>query len=221
MGHAFARPELLEQALTHASLANEAGDRDAGNERLEFLGDAVLGLVVAERLMAERPDADEGELTHARAAAVNRSALAGRARALHLEDGVRLGRGARRQGGRTRDSVLANALEAVIGALYLDGGLEVARSFIGRELETLLHPSARRARDAKSSLQELLQAQGREPPHYATVSAEGPPHARQFAVEVRAGGTLIGVGSGASKRAAEQAAASAALAALSAEKTLA
>jgi ribonuclease III len=181
----------------------------------------VLGLVVAERLMVERPDADEGELTHARAGAVNRSALAERARALQLDQWVRLGRGARRQGGRTKDSILANALEAVIGALYLDGGLEVARAFIGRELETLLHPSARRGRDPKSSLQELLQAQGREPPRYATVLAEGPAHARRFAVEVRAGDTLIGVGSGPSKRAAEQAAAKAALGALSAQRSLA
>jgi ribonuclease-3 len=178
----------------------------------------VLGLVVAERLMAERPAADEGELTHARAAAVNRTALAARARALHLDEWVRLGRGARRQGGRTKDSVLANALEAVIGALYLDGGLEVARAFIGRELETLLRADGRRARDAKSSLQELLQSQGREPPRYATVSAEGPPHARHFAVEVFAGDTRVGTGMGGSKRAAEQAAASAALAALSPEK---
>ena len=181
----------------------------------------MLGLVVAERLMAGRPQADEGELTHMRAGAVNQAALAERARALRLDQWIRLGRGARRQGGRTKDSILANALEAVIGALYLDGGLEVARAFIGRELEALLHPGARRARDPKSALQELLQAQGREPPRYTTVASEGPAHARQFAVEVRAGQTLIGAGSGGSKRAAEQAAASAALAALSGEKHLA
>jgi len=167
--------------------------------------------------MADRPDADEGELTHARAAAVNQSALAARARALQLDEWVRLGRGARRQGGRTKDSILANALEAVIGALYLDGGLDVARGFVQRELETLLEPGAGRPRDAKSALQELLQSQGREPPSYATVASHGPPHARHFSVEVWAGPTLVGTGSGGSKRAAEQAAASAALASLTAD----
>jgi ribonuclease III len=176
----------------------------------------VLGLVVAERLMDANPDADEGELTHGRAAAVNRTALAASARALGFEGWVRLGRGARRQGVRTRDSTLANALEAVIGALYLDGGLEVARAFVLRELDVPLR--TRRTRDAKSALQELLQSQGREPPRYATVSSEGPPHARAFAVEVRAGETLLGTGSGPSKRAAEQSAATSALTSMTAQK---
>ena len=166
--------------------------------------------------MDAHPDADEGELTHARAAAVNRTALAAAARGLGVAEWVRLGRGARRQGVRTRDSTLANALEAVIGALYLDGGLEIARAFVLRELDTPLR--IRRGRDAKSALQELLQSQGREPPRYATVSSEGPPHARAFAVEVRAGETLLGVGSGPSKRAAEQAAASSALGSIAAQK---
>ena len=167
--------------------------------------------------MRDHPDADEGELTHARADAVNQTALAARARALGLEGWIRLGRGARRQGGRSRDSILANAFEAVIGAVYLDGGLEAARAFVARELVGELRPRAAHKRDAKSALQELLQAQGREPPSYATVSEEGPPHQRHFAVEVRAGSDLLGQGSGRSKRSAEQAAASAALASLSPE----
>ncbi|MFI5316096.1 MAG: ribonuclease III [Myxococcota bacterium] len=214
LGHRFARPELLEQALTHSSRAHEVGDRDAGNERLEFLGDAVLGLVVAERLMRAHPHADEGELTQARAEAVNEQALAERARALGLDALVRLSRGERRQGGRAKDSILANAFEALLGALYLDGGLEVARAFLARELGPALVARDKRERDPKTALQELLQAAGREPPRYATVAQTGPPHARQFSVEVRAGDALLGVGSGSSKRLAEQAAAREALAAL-------
>jgi len=174
----------------------------------------VLGLVVAERLMHAHPHANEGELTHARADAVNERALAERARALGLDSLVRLGRGERRQGGRAKASILANAYEAVLGALYLDGGLDAARAFLARELGPELSEPRKRERDPKTALQHLLQASGREPPRYQTVAASGPPHAREFSVEVRAGDTLLGVGSGGSKRAAEQSAARAALAAL-------
>ena len=217
LGHRFARPELLERALTHTSHANEAGGQTKDNERLEFLGDAVLGLVVAEHLMQALPGASEGELTRARADRVNQRALAARARSLGLDAVLRLGRGERRQGGRAKDSILANAFEAVLGALYLDGGLEVARAFLLRELGAELREPAPRERDPKTALQELLQAEGREPPSYLTVAASGPPHAREFSVEVRAGATLLGVGAGGSKRAAEQAGARAALDALAAE----
>jgi ribonuclease-3 len=174
----------------------------------------VLGLVVAERLMHAHPRANEGELTHARADAVNKRALAARARALGLDGLVRLGRGERRQGGRAKESILANAFEAVLGALYLDGGLEAARAFLARELGPELTAPGKRERDPKTALQQLLQSAGREPPSYLTVAASGPPHEREFSVEVRAGATLLGVGSGSSKRAAEQSAARAALAAL-------
>jgi ribonuclease-3 len=177
----------------------------------------VLGLVVAQHLMHALPGASEGELTQARADMVNRRALAARARALGLDAFVRLGRGERRQGGRAKDSILANAFEAVLGALYLDGGLEVARAFLMRELGSELSEPGPRELDPKTALQQLLQAQGREPPTYLTVAATGPAHAREFSVEVRAGATLLGVGSGASKRAAEQAGARAALDALAAE----
>jgi ribonuclease-3 len=178
-----------------------------------------LGLVVAEHLMDAHPGASEGELTRARAELVNKRALAARARALGLDAFLRLGRGERRQGGRAKDSILANAFEAVLGALYLDGGLEVARAFLLRELGSELADPGPRARDPKTALQELLQARGRETPSYETVAVSGPPHAREFSVEVRVAATLLGVGSGGSKRAAEQAAASAALTALAGEKS--
>ena len=218
LGHRFAREPLLEQALTHPSRANEDGSRDRGNERLEFLGDAVLGLVTAELLMSAHPDADEGALTHARADAVNQRALAARARSLGLQELVRLGRGERRQGGRTKDSILANAFEAVVGALFLDGGLEAARAFVARELgPELVEPGG--PRDAKTALQQRLQASGAALPQYAVIETLGPPHAREFRVEVRAGETVLGSGSGASKRAAEQAAARAGLAHLTARES--
>jgi ribonuclease-3 len=174
----------------------------------------VLGLLVAEQLMAAHPDAAEGALTYARADAVNRAALAERARALGLSELVRLGRGEQKHGGHAKQSILANAFEALLGALYLDAGLEAARSFVARELGPALADPARLERDAKTHLQQLLQAGGREPPRYTTVATSGPAHEKEFQVEVRAGETLLGVGSGSSKRAAEQAAAAAALAGL-------
>jgi ribonuclease III len=178
----------------------------------------VLGLVVAERLMREQPEADEGVLSRARSDAVNRRALAERARALGLAERVRLGRGEGRSGGRAKDSILANAFEAVVGALYLDGGLDAARAFLERELA--LEPSAgdAPALDAKTALQELMQAAGRSLPRYATLATSGPAHAREFEVEVSVDGERLGVGAGRSKRAAEQAAARSALAQLAPEK---
>jgi len=177
----------------------------------------VLGLVVAERLMRARPDSDEGELSTARADAVNRRALAARARALGLDQLIRLGRGERRSGGRTKDSILANAFEAVLGALYVDGGLEAARAFLERELPADELERASRLPDAKTTLQEHLQAAGRSPPRYETTATRGPAHAREFEVEVRAGAALLGTGSGRSKRDAEQEAARSALAQLAVE----
>jgi ribonuclease III len=171
-------------------------------------------LVTAEQLMAEHPRANEGALSQARADAVNQRALAAHARALGLQDLVRLGRGERQQGGHAKDSILANAFEAVLGALYLDAGLAVARAFLLRELGSELADPGQRTPDAKTALQQHLQASGREPPVYATLETTGPAHAREFKVEVRAGDTVLGQGSGASKRAAEQAAARAGLAEL-------
>jgi ribonuclease-3 len=177
----------------------------------------VLGLVVAERLMRARPESDEGELSTARADAVNKRALAARARSLGLDRLIRLGRGERRSGGRTKDSILANAFEAVLGALYEDGGLEAVRAFLERELPEAELERATRSPDPKTTLQEKLQAAGRNPPRYETIATHGPAHAREFEVEVRAGEALLGTGSGRSKRDAEQAAARSALAQLAVE----
>jgi len=198
--------------LTHPSRANEDGAPTESNERLEFLGDAVLGLVVAELLMAGHPHASEGELTRARAEAVNREALAARGRALELGALVRLGRGEQLSGGAEKGSVLANAFEAVVGALYLDGGFAAARAFVERELGPGLVEPARLERDAKSRLQHWLDASEDQPKAcYVTVSESGPPHAREFEVELRVGEAVRGRGCGRTKQAAEQAAAREAL----------
>ncbi len=214
LGHRFARPELLTQALTHRSRANEDGAPETCNERLEFLGDAVVGLVVAELSMTAHPDASEGALTHVRADVVNGTALAERARSLRLDEVVRLGRGETRQGGRAKDSILANVFEAVVGALYLDAGFEVARAFLAREFGAALAGPAAPSRDAKTALQQWLHAAGLELPTYLTVGESGPPHAREFSVVVQVGGSVCGKGSGPSKQVAEQVAARDALRAL-------
>lgn len=219
LGHRFVRSALLHQALTHRSRANEDGTPDASNERLEFLGDAVLGLVVAELAMSARPGASEGELTHLRANAVNGTALALRARSLGLDEVVRLGRGEARHGGRAKDSILANVFEAVVGALYLDAGFEATRAFLAREFGDELDGAAPGPRDAKTLLQQLLHAAGREPPVYVTVAESGPPHAREFSVEALVGESVCGKGVGPSKQAAEQAAAREALSALAEAST--
>jgi len=217
LGHRFAQPELLHQALTHSSYANEAGALALGNERLEFLGDAVLGLSVAELLMAAFPEASEGELSRARAQAVNQAALAARAQALGMDELVLLGKSERNNAGREKPSILADLFEAVLGALYLDGGFEKARAFVAREFAAELRSASAVQRDAKTRLQEVLQAAGRAQPHYVTVSETGPPHARAFRVEARVGETVYGAGAGRSKQAAEQAAALDALRALADE----
>lgn len=211
LGHRFRDPALLEQALTHRS----HGARH--NERLEFLGDSVLGLVVAEALYRRFPDTKEGRLSRMRAALVRRETLAAAARALDLGQRIQMGPGELRSGGFARDSTLADALEAVIGALYLDGGLEPARSFIKRLLDQRLQ--ALRAdspiKDPKTRLQEWLQKRGRPLPEYQVVAVTGPPHRQTFTVACTvAGGGAPREGRGGSRRQAEQAAAAAVLAEL-------
>jgi ribonuclease III len=211
LAHRFHSAELLEQALTHGSRAYERGDASRGNERLEFLGDAVLNLVVSERLMSLWPQASEGTLSRARAAAVNTAALAASARRLGLSSLIRLGRGEEGSGGRDKPSILADVFEAVLGALYLDGGLEVVRAFLVREFDAHLRdPEALRS-DAKTRLQERVQERGDPAPSYETIAERGPDHAREFEVIVRVAGQELGRGIGRSKRAAEQAAARSAL----------
>ena len=211
IGHQFARRELLETALAHPSFAHEL-DGSRGNERLELLGDAVLGLVVAEILYAGRPEWDEGDMTRARAALVNARSLAARARALDLGAFVRLGRTEQRTGGGAKDSILANVFEALVGALHLDGGLAAARAFVERTFggEIVNGPVA--VRDAKTRLQEWAHARLRETPTYRTLhDSQVDEDAERFEVEVWIASDAWARGRGRTKRQAEQAAAELAL----------
>lgn len=202
------------QALTHPSHVNERGDRanvDADYNRLEFLGDAVIALVVSEELMRRFPEAREGELSQLRAHVVSTEPLASFARSLDLGRRLKVGRGASIAKERDRDAVLADALEALVGAVYLEHGLEATRPAVRAILEAGL-ASPRSVRDAKSQFQERVQAAGRPTPTYRLVSTTGPDHARAFEVEVLVGEEIRGRGTGASKKAAEQQAAADALA---------
>lgn len=207
----------LEVALTHPSYTNERPECP-DNQRLEFLGDAVLGLCVSELLMEAFRNVDEGQLTVMRASLVNAGALAAIARRLQLGTALRLGRGADAAGERDRKNVLADAMEAVFGAVFLDAGLDACRVLTQKLVSGVvakLVDSGGIRRDAKSRLQEALQASGKAPPRYDVVSTEGPPHARSFvvhAVIVQPGQPdLIAEGTGRSKKLAEQMAASKAL----------
>jgi len=215
LGHPFADGELCERALTHRSGAQESaqdGEERGSYERLEFLGDAVLGLLAGEWLYRRFP-ADEGELSKRKSYLVSEPVLAEHARALGLGPLLRLGVGEERSGGRDKPSLLADALEAVIGAVYLDGGLEAAR----RLVEPLLERGAAEyqlgaaRRDAKTALQERLQADAGALPEYRLAGSSGPDHEKQFVVECWAAGRCIGRGAGSSKKRAEQEAAADAL----------
>jgi len=219
LGHAFRDEGLLRLALTHPSVAHEANTPTAHNQRLEFLGDSVLGLVLSRELYENFPNADEGQLTKSRARLVNAAALAAHGRALNLGAHLILSRGEENTGGRERPSALVDAFEAVLGAVYLDGGYEAAREFVLREfageLAGLALPSG--IENPKGELQELLQARSPVAPVYETVSAEGPDHDRHFICAVLHDGTELARGSGKSKKAAESDAALAALRKLQAE----
>lgn len=206
LGYGFHDRRLLDRALTHTSFVNEAPEpRPESNERLEFLGDAVLELVVAERLYRDRPDLGEGDLTAMRAALVRLETLARLADELGLGAHVWLGRGEAASGGRDRSSIGGRTLEAMIGAVYLDGGLEPARAVVMRLLEPEIARLAERGlKDAKSRLQELAQGNRGLTPVYRTVGAVGPDHAREFTVEVSLGDETAGRGVGRTRRAAEQ-----------------
>src|SRR5262245_30727344 len=214
LGSSFGDPTLLEAALIHTSYVNERPGRGLeSNERLEFLGDAVLGVVVAHRLYELRPESAEGELTVLRAWLVRQSTLARWARQIGLGPHLMLGRGEARGGGRDRPALLARGFEALIGAVYLDGGLDAARQvllpFVDNEVQIGFSPQ--RVVDAKSRLQQVTQARFESTPVYNLVEHSGPGHAPVFVVEVRAGPEINARGSGHSKRAAQQAAAHAAL----------
>ncbi|MDT0378727.1 ribonuclease III [Streptomyces sp. DSM 42041] len=201
---------LLVRALTHRSYAYENGGLPT-NERLEFLGDSVLGLVVTDTLYRTHPDLPEGQLAKLRAAVVNSRALADVARGLELGSFVRLGRGEEGTGGRDKASILADTLEAVIGAVYLDQGLEAASTLVHRLFDPLIEKSAGLGAglDWKTSLQELTAAEALGVPEYA-VTETGPDHEKTFTAAARVGGVAYGTGTGRSKKEAEQQAAEAA-----------
>ena len=208
--------DILERALTHRSYAYENGNLPT-NERLEFLGDSVLGLVVTDTLFRGYPNLPEGQLAKLRAAVVNMTALADVARGLHLGEYVRLGRGEEGTGGRDKPSILADTLEAVIGAVFIDRGLDAAHDLVHALFDPVIERSARLGAglDWKTSLQELTAAELLGVPEY-TVTESGPDHQKSFRASVKVGGKVLGSGEGRSKKAAEQQAAEAAWMAISA-----
>ncbi len=212
--------QLLELALTHRSFAYESGGIPT-NERLEFLGDAVLGLVVTDELYHRFPDLAEGQLAKFRSAVVNARALAQLARSLDVGSFLRLGRGEETTGGRNKSSILADTFEAILGAVYLDHGIEVARKLILRLFSDLLDQAAKLGAglDWKTSLQELTAELGIGVPSYA-VTESGPDHAKEFAAQVVIGSKFYGHGLGSNKKEAEQQAAASAYAQLTAERDI-
>ena len=211
LGHRFRDLGLLDRALTHTSYANEALSAEAGhNEALEFLGDAVIGLVVAEMLHERDPAGAEGGKSKLRAHLVASRSLAARAKAAGLPSLLRLGRGEEKTGGRLKQALWADAYEAVVAALHLDGGPAAAAGFVRGDLAAAL-AAADPGEDPKSALQELLQARGEAVPDYVVIAEEGPDHRKRFRVECRIGGAIAGEGVGYSKKEAQQDAARRAL----------
>ena len=210
LGHQFAKPELLEEALCHPSLDHRRqGGRDY--QRLEFLGDRVLGLIISTALYKDDPQADEGALAVRFNNLVRRETVARVARLVGLGAHMRLGKSEDRQGGRDKPAILADVCEAVIGALYLDGGLPSAEAFVLKYWADFLASTSEATKDPKTQLQEFLQGRSGKPPLYKVVGQEGPDHAPVFKVEVRADGYDSAEGQGSSRQEAEKAAAAAML----------
>lgn len=214
-GVTFKNRALLVTAFTHRSYVNETHPGTEHNERLEFLGDAVVELSVTSRLFEKFPHATEGDLTAYRAALVNAQMLGGIAETLGINDCLLLSKGEQKDTGRARQTILANTFEAVVGALYLDQGFAAADSFLLRHLlpQTATVVASGSFKDAKSRFQEIAQAKEGQTPRYETVRAEGPDHDKTFVVELRVGNRLVATGEGRSKQEAEQSAAERALAA--------
>jgi ribonuclease-3 len=217
LGHEFEHPELLAEALTHPSARSRRGAARRGYERLEFLGDRVLGLIIAELLWRRFPEEAEGALTRRHTGLVRTETLTEAARKIGLGDHIILSAGEEVAGARANPSVLADVCEAVIAALYLDGGLPVAARFVERWWGPKLAKLGAPPRDPKTALQEWAQARGRALPVYSTVDTAGPAHRRTFTITVTVAGLPPATASGPSKRAAEAAAAAVALAAIDAE----
>jgi len=217
LGYGIGAPFRLTEALTHRSFTNElpaeAAPDFTHNERLEFLGDAVVGLVVAQALMARYPEATEGQLSRWRAGIVNARSLAVFARLRGLGDALRLGRGEHQSGGREKETLLADAYEAVVGAVYLDLGLDAARALILADAQPSVEAAhvAQATPDPKTALQELAYARWRKSPQYTLVGTTGPDHARTFEVELNVGDVVTTRGNARSKKLAERDAAVAAL----------
>jgi ribonuclease III len=224
LGHKFSQPALLEKALTHSSSVPElksSGAEEPGssalpmdNERLEFLGDAVLELLTSEYLLASFPEWSEGQLSKSRARIVNASSLEAAARRLRLGEHLRLGRGEEKTGGREKPTILADAFEAVVAAVYLDAGLGSTREILRRLLfEQALEERGERISesDRKSALQEFLQGRGRPPAEYRLAGESGPDHQKVFLIEVWVNGEYMATGEGSTKKEAEQRAARSAL----------
>ena len=215
IGYQFKNITLLQNALSHSSYANERWhDSLKSNERLEFLGDSILGMVTAEYLYRNFPQRPEGELTRMRADMVCERALASVAERIELGQHLLLGHGEEAGGGRNRDSILADAVESVIAACFLDGGMEAARNFINTFVLTEVPVQKLRNADYKTALQELVQQKKNQVLAYVLVGESGPDHDKQFQVEVKLNGRVVGTGVGKSKKRAEQMAAQAAMEAL-------
>ncbi len=204
LGHSFARPDLLRRALTHPSMSTPARP---DNQRLEFLGDRVLGLVMAQALLSADSAASEGQLAPRFNALVRKETCAEVARSVRLGEALKLGRSEMLSGGRRKDAILADALEAVIAAVHVDAGYEAARDVVLRLWGERIAGVANDARDAKTALQEWAQARGQTPPAYVEVARSGPDHAPEFIIEARLQSGAVAQGRAGSKRQAEQLAA--------------
>ncbi len=213
IGYTFRQPDLLQLALTHPSVGREKGEAVANNQRLEFLGDAVLQLIVSAALYKQFSNRDEGTLSKVRAQLVNREGLAKRGRDIKLGTQLIVSRGEEKSGGRNRDSALADAFEALVGAVYLDGGFTKARRFILAQFQTALIEvdDGQHVGNPKGELQELLQARAAVSPEYRLLEATGPDHDRLFACTVHYEGRELARGEGKSKKTAESQAAAAAV----------
>ncbi len=212
IGYSFKDKSLLRLALTHSSYANECGNAANCNERLEFLGDSVLSLIVSEYIFANYKDCPEGELTKLRASLVCEKSLCAFSQMLGVGKHILLGKGEELNGGRSRSSILADAFEAILAAIYLDAGMEVAKAHVLRFVtEELQHRDDEVFKDYKTTLQEVIQRNREEQLSYVLASESGPDHDKSFTVEVRLNSNVIGVGTGHSKKKAEQMAAKQAL----------
>ncbi len=221
LGYEFRHLDLLDQALRHSSYAHENLEAGPSNEQLEFLGDAVLALTISDLLLTTFPQSSEGELSRRRAALVNARQLAALAKDLNLGAYLLLGRGEERQGGRKKASILADALEAILAAVFLDGGLKAAQELTRRWFSSIISRQGGLAwQDDKTALQELTQARYKIPPTYHLLEESGPGHERYFRVELRLGDRPLAQGEGPTKKRAEQAAARRGLAVLREEEEI-